>query len=257
MPPPPDVETAVSRALAATRCIRILGLLVSGLAAVAGAQEKDHPCGREVAMSESTTLAGCHGDSDCAVLSDGLIVCRCTTSPEEADIVIRRDGLEVQRWSDSFSGLFPQEFRVAAAHLDADTTEDLVIATRNGLSMGMVRQYWTVCAISGAKIASPPDCVDVEDYGIMGYLVGTGQRCDLLETRWREGSEPGRGSGLYLVGRWLRYERGKFVNDPAQPPVARRYLYSFERERGSASAPLPWYLDKRTRPVVCPDPLCE
>jgi len=193
----------------------------------------------------------------CARLSNGLTVCQCTTSPQAADFVVQRNGREVQRWSDSYSGLFPQEVRVAAAHLDTGNVEDIVVATRNGLSNGMVRQYWTVCAINGANPASPPECVGVEDYGIMGYLVGTGQHCDLLETHWREGSEPSRGDGLYLVGRWLRYDQGKFSPDPAQPLLARRYLYSFERDRGSASAPLPWYLDTRTRPVICPDPLCE
>ena len=198
----------------------------------------------------------------CVAASRGLRVCEQDVGSEDVDIVVRNGEHEVQRWTDSVSGMLVREFRVLAADLTGDGLDDIAVATRNTVSNGMAIASWTVCAIDGAAVASHPDCVSVEDFGFMSYFARQpgSPGCLLLQTAWRWGKEPGRGSGLYLVGRWLRYSRGSFIPVASRPLVARRYLYSFERKRTShynSDTPLAWFRDARVRSVTCPDPLCE
>jgi hypothetical protein len=174
---------------------------------------------------------------------------------------VRADGREVQRWSDSYSSAIVRpDLDLTIANLGGDSADELVVATLNAVSNGMAVSYWTVCVLDASKLSQPPACVEVEDYGRMGFLTwSTGDtRCRLLQTDWRWGSEAGRGDGLYLVGQWLAYEGGRLYPDLSRPVLARRYLYSFQRERGwSPNGPLLWFAHNSTKVVSCPDPLCE
>jgi len=232
---------------------------------VAASYLEDEPCGQDLGWPSQSLVQNC-SDAYCIHATAMLLVCSCRRDPPpadeglSADIVVRDGDREIQRWTEDFSlPSAPGTFRVSVADVDGDGRDDLVVATLNAISNGMAVEYWTVCAISGRASSAPPACVGVEDYGVMGYLThGPGEHaCLLLQTTWRWGTEPGRGNGLYLVGRWLRYSGSGFVPVTWRPILARRYLFSFQDERSSSSKPLAWLRNRTTRSVSCPDPLCD
>jgi hypothetical protein len=231
----------------------LLALSVTG--AIEAADVGEPSCGVE---REAMPLA--NTSTPCVTALGALQICQTPVDSAEVTISLRQGDREIQRWRAGVMGVVQGNFRVLVADLNGDGVDDVAIATHHATSNGMAISFWTVCAVNGATLASPPACVEVEDYGSMGYFTkqpGTAG-CLLLQTAWRHGKEPSRGEGLYLVGRWLRYSKTGFVAEPSRPLIARRYLYSFAREIGShGDMPYAWFRDARTKTVSCPDPLCQ
>ena len=246
--------------------LSLVGLFLGNLA-FAQSYLSDVPCGKTLGVPSQQSIPNCF-DSYCVTASGGLQVCRCAKAPVQEDqqatavVVLRIRDHELQRWDDSL--IWPANMsylRVSIANLDSDSTEDIVIATLQAFGNGGKPVIsWVVCAVSGANLQGSPACVDVEDYGAGSYLTNgeSDNACFLLQGRWRSGSEPARGQGEYLVGRWLRYEPNGFTPVASRPIVARRLLSGFASVYDPmASKPLLWFKDRRTRVISCPDPLCE
>jgi hypothetical protein len=132
------------------------------------------------------------------------------------------------------------------------------------VSNGMAVQSWTTCVLDGSDPSRPRACVATDDVPFLSLptrasrTAKDARACQLLAARWRWGSEPRRGDGLYLVGRWLDLRDGVLVPDARRPVIARRYLYRFAAERGDAvenarSAPIAWWQDATVRVLRCPD----
>lgn len=250
------------------------GFVVVALALLAGpaaagaddAWRGDAPCGRLLAAPEPAVRAGCP-DAHCVAAPDAAEVCSCAPLPDARDgalrIAVRANGAEPQGWPIEPMLGDGGAFRVVLADLDGDGGDELVVGILTSVSNGMAVQAWSLCVVGGGARAGAPPCVALDDFPFLSMTTRRdGERgCRLLATRWLWGSEPGRGDGLYLVGRRLAYRDGRLERDPTTPPIARRYLYRFAAERADAieharSAPIAWWRDPTTRPVRCPDPLC-
>jgi hypothetical protein len=223
----------------------------------------DKECGKRWPSPTKADITGCQ-KAYCTQLSETSRICSCLPSIENAEgnIFIEKSGTVVQRWkaqldprADEFS------FRVDAAELTAVGKEEFVVAAMETQSNGMGVQYWTVWAVTDTAISKP---IAIHDYGTLGFLTRQkGEKvCNLLVTRWMDGSEPKRGDGLYLVGRWFNFEDGNFTPHFERPIIYRRYLKSFEQQRNKAFSagkpkPLLWFNDGNTKPVLGPYPEFE
>ncbi|MEW6269040.1 MAG: hypothetical protein AB1689_07040 [Thermodesulfobacteriota bacterium] len=242
--------------------------LVASGAAYASDWRRDVPCGRELVAPHAATLDGCAA-AHCAAVDVSVEVCACR--PLEANdardwsvrLTLREGGIERRRWAAETMLGDTDTFRVRHVDLDGDGRDEILVATLDAVSNGLGVHSWTLCIFAGRDRAAPPACTALVDYPILGMLtrVADAKGCRVLATDWRSGSEPKRGDGLYLVGRWLDYRDGTLSPTPGRPLVERRYLYRFEAERGAAFAtegarPLAWFRDATTRAVRCPDALC-
>lgn len=241
-------------------------ILLFGTAALSYASPEDwrndKECGKRLPIPIKAEIAGCQ-KAYCTQLSESSRICSCLNSSEdeEGNIFIERSGKIVERWK---AKLYPpadeNSFRVDSVKL-TDNGEDLLVGAMETQSNGMGVQYWTVWAVTKKGISKP---LNIQDYGIVGFLTRpTGVNvCNLLATRWMDGSEPKHGDGLYLVGRWFNFEDGNFTPNFERPIIYRRYLKSFEQQRNKAFSaakpkPLLWFNDGNTKPVLGPYPQFE
>lgn len=146
---------------------------------------------------------------------------------------------------------FPDVFTADAVDLDGDGRRELFVGLMASESNGIGIQRWRLFALN-AK-GQPLGDVVVEDYGTLSWLFRLpGQRgCRLLASTWEYGAEPGRDEGSYVRGRWLRLSPQGWLPVKGVPDMRRRYLFSFERERIAARAPLRWF--RKAVPCATPD----
>ncbi|MFN8599856.1 MAG: hypothetical protein U0842_05260 [Candidatus Binatia bacterium] len=242
-------------------------LLAGGPAFAAGdAWRADLPCGRVLDAPHAASKQACAAAA-CVALPDGGEVCTCKGATDgDLRISVVRGGAEAPWPIEPMLGEVTA-FRVALADLDGDAHDELVISVLDAVSNGMAVQSWTTCVLDARDPSRARACVPANDVPFLsmpaGPPRGAKKVCRLLDARWRWGSEPHRGDGLYLVGRWLTYRDGALQTDPQRPTIARRYLYRFAAERGDAldnerTAPILWWQDATTRALRCPaDPLCR
>jgi hypothetical protein len=212
--------------------------------------------------AEAAEVPGCE-QSFCVSTPSGFKICGCPMEDSGdpfREMTVYRGSESLVCWSQElFTMVDATEFSVAEIDIDGDGRVELLVQSLLGASMGMARQFSEVCVIRPLESGAQKDCVDVEDFPVMSWLVDfeDGSPCELLASTWRSGEEPKRGDGLYLVGEWFGSVDGQFVRDTAHPAFARRYLYSFERARGNSNGkPMMWFKDERARILRCPDPLC-
>lgn len=243
----------------------VLLAVAQEVTAADAAWRADVACGRVLEAPRASRKPGCT-EAAC-VVADGDEACVCKDAGSGAlRIALTRRGREMAAWPvDPMLGE-TTAFRVVLADLDRDGHDDLVISVLDVVSNGMAVQSWTTCVLDGRDPSRARACVPANDVPFLSMPTrpprGGKRDCRLLAARWRWGSEPRRGDGLYLVGTWLAYRDGALQPDPRRPTVARRYLYRFAAERGDAldtgrTAPIRWWQDATTRALRCPaDPLC-
>ena len=247
-----------------------LALLLLGAPATWAASEgwrADVPCGRVLDAPREASRPGCAAAA-CADVPGGTNVCACKEAATgDLHLAVVRGGAEVQAWPVEPMLGEVAAFRVALADLDGDAHDELIVSVLDAVSNGMAVQSWTICVLDGRDPSRARACVPANDVPFLSMPTrparGAQRACRLLAARWRWGNEPGRGDGLYLVGRWLVSRDGVLTSDPRRPAIARRYLYRFAAERGDAldhgrMAPIRWWQDATTRVLRCPgDPLCR
>jgi hypothetical protein len=124
--------------------------------------------------------------------------------------------------------------------LDGDGAKEIVAADVLTVSNGMGVTVWTLVIIDGRT--NKATTLQVEDYG-----PGSVRKDGVLETSWEwiDGH-------LYFIARPYKYEHGALVKQKTM--WQRRYLFSFQRERGKGG-PAQW-LKKATKvPWRSRDPL--
>lgn len=242
-----------------------LALTLLAAAPARASSWRDVPCGEVLAAPQPATRDGC-AQAHCSATPDGAELCACrpsTAGESGVRFTLSRGGVEERRWTAEPMFGDSGAFRASHGDLDGDGRDELVVATLRAVSNGMAVQYWSLCVLDGARPTTPPACIELEDYPFFSQLTRQPhtQRCRLLVAQWRWGSEPRRGDGLYLVGRWHDYADGALRPTDGRPLIARRYLYDFAARRArtverGATAPILWYRDRTIRVVHCPDPLC-
>lgn len=201
----------------------------------------DVPCtaGRSPALTVAAAPAeaqvpGCVR-AHCIALPDGRRVCTCTGDTTIA-LRVEADGRTQHEWPADYSlAGSPDALRALTGDLDGDGRAETIVAEWQGTSNGLGVSYHELSIFDGRDAARAPLRVQVQEFTPGGSFVrpAAGGGCRLVVTRWEGGSEPGRGGGTYLVGRWMRYGDGRLEHDATRPVVARRLLNRFANVRGS------------------------
>lgn len=208
--------------------------------AAAEAWRTDVPCTagsnpviKDAGPVEEAEVPGC-ARAYCVYLPDGRRVCSCAA---DTTIAIRMEGPgSYHEWYADYSlAGSPESLRVLTGDLNGDGHDEAIVSEWQDMSNGLGIRYYMLRIFSGRNTSQLPVELAVRDFDPEGSFVrpAGGGECRLLDTRWAELSEPGRGEGMYFVGQWMRYRDGRLVHDTDRPVVVRRLLDSFEQARGS------------------------
>jgi hypothetical protein len=200
----------------------------------------DRPCGERPSAMAPVEIKGCYR-AWCTTTELGKLCACVREDPEDTHFTLERANGTRQAWKAPFvppMGGDAEHFRV-----DRVGEGRLFFAVMSRQSAGIAVSAWSVWAIDGARLSQP---LEVENYGTLSFPTTArgGTSCRLLAARWHSGSEPGRGPGTYIAGRWHAVENGAFVLVRNRPTVYRRYLFGVERARYEAESrnrPLLWY----------------
>lgn len=177
-------------------------------------------------------------------------------------LLLVADGRETTLADDRW-GIYRGMFSVVAADLDADGSEELIVVDHVATSNGMAMTLDRVSVVSGYATPAPAwISFNVAEYGNgSGTFVTRSNQPGawIFATEWArsETLDPERVQGSYVVGRWLRYAKGKLTQEPGV--LVRRLLNSLVEERahdiGRKDSPQPysWFLNGKGR-VVERDP---
>ena len=195
-------------------------------------------------------LVPCHRDDVTEV--DGCIGNVCTDTLPAVDpdaegwdeladgaVVQPRLPREVVRIGDRIvaeipNGSFATGFEAHRVDLDGDRRDELVLVFPIEIRNHEGWEYSRVLVIGDAGVAQ----LDVAHWGV-GSLIEADGQCELLATDWRELVHPLDGTGTYLVGRPLRYDRGTLV--PRGDEVVRRMRTYFHVD--TPPRPADWLAD--------------
>lgn len=181
------------------------------LAAAAGASQP--ACAYEYCAKAKpdVTACKCYGEDD----SDGKYTLR-----------IRRGNKIVHESRHDAVNFVNEEIEAHRLDLDADGRPEIVFAHMLGMSNGMGVRYWNLAILDGRT--GSVSQLDVVEYGKGTLRRERDGHYTLLETSW-DGLD---GAHLYFVARPYAYARGALVPQKRRGMWIRRYLFSFERERG-------------------------
>ena len=168
----------------------------------------------------------------CVVLPNRIRICKLLS--DNADVfLVEKEGQTLGTWpSTAFLGE-TADFEVLHGDLDGDRKPELIVANHDATGNGMGVSLWTIAIFPDTDFRSFqfPLTFSVKEYGSVGTFVPVAGHVNILTTNWVSGADRRRGGGLYLVGEWWRYKSGELV-PLNRNAIARRYLFSFERERG-------------------------
>lgn len=128
-------------------------------------------------------------------------------------------------------------FHAFFGDLDKNKSAELVIVDFDVQSNGLGVSYYTINIFPDfeTKGFQTPITFNTQEFGANGTFVYDAKTKEtlILLTEWGgvQITDPKRGEGLYFTGRFFRYSDGKLKLATDKPILARRYLYSFERER--------------------------
>jgi hypothetical protein len=197
-------------------------------------------------------IEGCH-KSACSEVDGNYSVCLCFTGPDNQNFFILYKGqTEIGKWpARVFMG--STEFEVMTVDLDNDGQKELVVTNLANYSMGMAVMYWDVAILRIGRTFVSPLQFEVSDYGKGTFLkTDAGGPCKILVTEWLSAKSPQGREGLYFTGRMFEYSGGSLQPIINSFFLARRFLSSFQSERGRANteyahgAPLIWLRNSKT-----------
>lgn len=217
------------------------------------------PCKLTPLSVEKTQIPGClpgSGKSDepprCAKLPDSTLLCECLMPGPDNEptlrVGLRKGGDWVSHVDQDYLGLFFQS-EYSTADLDGDGKPEVIAAIQGGVSNGLAISSWDVYIWNGASLASPPQDIGLQDFGV-GSLVQRGRQrgCQILQTQWLWGREPKRGDGEYFVGCLHNYRDGR-IQRASGPCYSRRLLFSFQKTfADDRPETLRWLQDRRAMP---------
>lgn len=192
----------------------------------------------------------------CIALPKKIRICKLLSDDKDT-FLVERDGTKLGTWPGNASLAETSDFEVLTGDLDNDRKPELIVANHDGTSNGIAVDYWSIFIFPDPEFAhfTPPLTFSVEEYGSFGTFVTSGGRVNILTTSWVSNVDPKhrRGWGTYLVGQWWRYQSGALRPLLERPIIARRYLFSFEKERGNTDKldriPFQWLSHPTSEPV--------
>jgi hypothetical protein len=157
--------------------------------------------------------------------------------------------------------MYRDMFDVRVGDLDGDGSDELVIADHLATSNGMAVTEDNVIIVSAYSTAARSSLsFSVQEYchecGEGTFVRRAGRPgVWIFATEWMRSTalDPRRGSGNYVVGRWLRYSHGKLIREPGV--LVRRLLNGFDRERSESrpDTPYSWFVNgKGQSPTIDP-----
>ncbi len=189
-------------------------------------------------------VAGCAA-AWCTAIGDEQ-VCNCQRG-ERWFTQRRRGGQLVQQWSTEVSPMMgAQALQVAQADVDGDGKPEWLVSQFESQSNGLGVTYHRLCVLWADDSKRAPLCREVSEWQQLTVLVREeGQKgCSLMDSSWQGGSEKGRGSGTYAVGRVQRLEGRRWQPAKERAAVSRRLLDDFMNERETlpqSNAQRLWY----------------
>lgn len=198
-------------------------------------------------------------DAYCSTLRENYKLCRATGTDYSHFYMIYRGpdiifhGDEPENFSTS-----PDTFFAYRTDLDNDGKKEIVFASLRTITNGMSVGIWDIYIFPKPYSEALPVRFTVEDFGPKESISidpKTG-RAVFLITYWKnyDSLDLNRGPGLYFVGKYFEYDKGRMVPILSRPAMARRYLFGFQDERNntigfekaSKAAPLTWLRSKTT-----------
>ncbi len=219
----------------------------------------DAPAGvrlRRLPPPDSIVRPGCIS-AHCQALPGGRRVCACTRD-STSEFALEGPGVQRLAWAGPERTVYWDDggFRVMVGDLDHDGREEVILSYILVVSNGMGVSVSQIAIFDGARPSSFPLQYLTEEFGQRGAFTWspTDRKCRVLATRWQNATDRRRGPGLYLVGEWFEYRSGELIPDTARPVLARRFLNSFEAERGrditSDLIPFKWLRNPRGEPLL-------
>ena len=231
---------------------RVLLVLILVLAATAHAQAS------KLTKFGAPMVASVEGydKGHCISLPKNVRICKLLSDDKDT-FLVQRDGRSVGTWPGNASLGETSDFEVLTGDLDNDRKPELIVANHDGTSNGIAVDFWTIFIFPDPEFHNftAPLTFSVEEYGSFGTFVAGGGRVNILTTRWVYNEDPKhrRGGGMYLVGQWWRYDAGELRPLPGRPISARRFLFSFAREREETvnfnRIPFQWLSHRSTESV--------
>lgn len=191
----------------------------------------------------------------CITLPENIRICKLLSDDKDT-FLVEKDGKPVGTWPGNAFLAETSDFEVLTGDLDNNRKPELIVANHDSTSNGIAVDYWTIFIFPDPEFRrfEEPLTFSVEEYGSFGTFITSGGRVNILTTSWVSNKDRRRGWGTYLVGQWWRYQSGELRPLLDRPIIARRYLFSFERERMDAvkldRVPFQWLNHPRTEPVT-------
>jgi hypothetical protein len=168
----------------------------------------------------------------CVALPNHIRICKLLS--DNADVfLVEKQGKTLGTWPSTAYMGETEDFEVLHGDLDGDRQPEIIVANHDGTGVGLGVSVYTITIFphSDFRTFQSPLTFSVQEYGSLGTFVHTAGYINILTTGWVSGEDRRRGGGLYLVGQWWRYKSGELVPLLNRNAIARRYLFSFERER--------------------------
>lgn len=217
---------------------------------VPSALKNERLCGRVAATFEAADLPGC-ARTLCAKTPDiNGRICACLKDEDSGETVLSIVGddgsVRASQTTEVMPPTFePSSFRLEVGNYDGDGSARLLLAVMNSWGNGMAVEGWTVMRVGPTEFAKP---LEVADYGVMSFTTSPtpSGRCRMLASNWIQGSDPKRGSGTFVAGRWYDLNPKGAEKTSERPVMFHRYLFSLERSRNKSksktgSTPVYWY----------------
>lgn len=163
----------------------------------------------------------------CAKAKPDITACKCAHTDDDRATVRVRRGDRVIHESDHDTVIASDPgIGIVRLDLDGDGKREIIVSTSLGMSNGMGIEYWTLIILDGRTDRAVQ--LDVEEYGDGTFRREPDGRYTVLATAWEEID----GKHLYFVARPYAYHEGKLTPQKWRGMWVRRYLFSFEHERG-------------------------
>ena len=179
---------------------------------------------------------------DCAWQRDGAWDCAHTPGRE---LALYRDGVRrviaplPSHRAEGSVGHDPHELEAHRIDLDGDRADELIaIVPLHVYSRGGIETS-RAFVIDGRNERTTQ--LDVEHWGTGSIVANARATCDVLVTRWEDGSlDPRLPDGSYLVGRRYGYERGELLPDGERHVRRLRQTFFHVSEDDARATPAAW-----------------